>query len=198
MHHVERVSAISAAARRLWHFHRMTSMIRLAPCSGGRAASTVQHPVHGLQPTAACLIIGDEILTGKVHDSNSHFLAKQLYQCGIRLGRIEVVPDDIPEIVDALRRLAPNHRWVFTSGGIGERCSLLGLLQIELTYVGAVLNSTWRAWLTGCLLLCQQARHMTMSPTRPSLSPPTASSLDTHRQSPQCERRRPGKDSRPR
>jgi molybdenum cofactor synthesis domain-containing protein len=72
-----------------------------------------------VQPTAACLIIGDEILTGKVHDANSHALAKALFDHGIRLARVETIPDDVEGIAEAVRRLAAKHDHVFTSGGIG-------------------------------------------------------------------------------
>lgn len=71
------------------------------------------------QPTAACLIIGDEILTGKVHDANSHALAKALFDRGIRLMRVETILDDVAGIAEAVARLAAHHDHVFTSGGIG-------------------------------------------------------------------------------
>ncbi|ORX62764.1 Molybdopterin binding protein [Hesseltinella vesiculosa] len=70
--------------------------------------------------TAACLIIGDEILTGKTQDSNSHTLAKFLFELGIDLKRIEVVADDAMAIGDAARSLSASHDFVFTSGGIGK------------------------------------------------------------------------------
>jgi len=69
--------------------------------------------------TAACLIIGDEILSGKIHDLNSHTLAKALFQKGVRLQRVEVIPDDVDGIVEAARRLSQRFDYVFTSGGIG-------------------------------------------------------------------------------
>jgi molybdenum cofactor synthesis domain-containing protein len=69
--------------------------------------------------TAAMLVIGDEILTGKVHDSNSHALARVLFSRGVRLRRVEVVPDDIDDIARSLRALSSAHDHVFTSGGIG-------------------------------------------------------------------------------
>jgi len=71
------------------------------------------------RPTAACLIIGDEILTGKIHDVNSHVLAQVLFDRGVRLMRIETIPDDVEGIAEAVARLAKQFTWVFTSGGIG-------------------------------------------------------------------------------
>ncbi|CAO3590514.1 unnamed protein product [Absidia cylindrospora] len=69
--------------------------------------------------TASCLIIGDEILSGKTQDSNSFCLAQFLFDLGIELKRIEVVPDNEQEIGEAAKRLSSNHDFVFTSGGIG-------------------------------------------------------------------------------
>ncbi|KAJ8651720.1 hypothetical protein O0I10_012708 [Lichtheimia ornata] len=69
--------------------------------------------------TAACCIIGDEILNGKTQDTNSRYLAKFLFQMGIELKRIEVVGDDAEAIESTVRRLSSMHDFVFTSGGIG-------------------------------------------------------------------------------
>lgn len=70
-------------------------------------------------PTAACLVIGDEILTGKIQDKNSHTLARVLFERGVRLLRIETVPDDLTDIAASVRRLSERFSFVFTSGGIG-------------------------------------------------------------------------------
>ena len=69
--------------------------------------------------TAAILVIGNEILSAKVQDENGPFLARELRALGVDLRRIETVPDEVPLIVDALRRCLSQARWVFTSGGIG-------------------------------------------------------------------------------
>ena len=69
--------------------------------------------------TAAVLVIGNEILSAKVQDENGPFLARELRALGVELRRIETVPDEIPLIVDSLRRCLASARWVFTSGGIG-------------------------------------------------------------------------------
>jgi molybdenum cofactor synthesis domain-containing protein len=70
-------------------------------------------------PTAAMLVIGDEILSGRTRDSNTHFLAGELTKRGIRLMEARVVADDQPAIIAAVNAL--RHSWdhVFTSGGIG-------------------------------------------------------------------------------
>jgi molybdenum cofactor synthesis domain-containing protein len=69
--------------------------------------------------TAAIVVIGNEILSAKVTDENGPFLARELRKLGVELRRIETVPDEIPLIVDALKRCLASAKWVFTSGGIG-------------------------------------------------------------------------------
>lgn len=69
--------------------------------------------------TAACLIIGDEVLNGKTLDTNSNKMAKLCFELGIELKRVEVIPDDEVVIAEAARRLARSVDWVVTSGGIG-------------------------------------------------------------------------------
>ncbi|WP_405217848.1 competence/damage-inducible protein A [Agrococcus sp. Ld7] len=70
-------------------------------------------------PTAAMLVIGDEILSGRTREANAYHLAGELGKVGIDLREIRVVPDDHAVIVDALRVLRASHDHVFTSGGIG-------------------------------------------------------------------------------
>lgn len=70
-------------------------------------------------PTAAILIIGDEILSGRTQDTNTHHLAGALTAAGIDLTEVRVVSDDQSAIVAALNALRNNFDNVFTSGGIG-------------------------------------------------------------------------------
>jgi molybdenum cofactor synthesis domain-containing protein len=70
-------------------------------------------------PTAAMLVIGDEILSGRTRDANMHFLAGELTKHGIDLREVRVVSDDAPAIVAAVRALSGGFDHVFTSGGIG-------------------------------------------------------------------------------
>jgi len=70
-------------------------------------------------PTAAMLVIGDEILTGRTRDSNMHHLAQVLFRAGIDLCEVRVVPDVEAAIIAALDALRGGHAHVFTSGGIG-------------------------------------------------------------------------------
>jgi molybdenum cofactor synthesis domain-containing protein len=70
-------------------------------------------------PTAAMLVIGDEILSGRTRDSNMHFLARALTEVGITLAEARVVADDAHAIVAAVNALRGAYAHVFTSGGIG-------------------------------------------------------------------------------
>lgn len=70
-------------------------------------------------PTAAMLVIGDEILSGRTRDANMHHLAGRLTAAGIDLREVRVVGDDHAAIVAAVRTLSPSHDHLFTSGGIG-------------------------------------------------------------------------------
>jgi molybdenum cofactor synthesis domain-containing protein len=70
-------------------------------------------------PTAAMLVIGDEILSGRTRDSNMHFLARALTDHGIRLSEARVVADEHDKIRQAVRDLSTAYEHVFTSGGIG-------------------------------------------------------------------------------
>ena len=69
--------------------------------------------------TAALLIIGNEILSGRTRDANLPFLAEQLGGLGVRLAEVRVVPDAEAEIVSAVNTLRGRYDYVFTTGGIG-------------------------------------------------------------------------------
>jgi molybdenum cofactor synthesis domain-containing protein len=70
-------------------------------------------------PTAAMLVIGDEILSGRTHDRNTHHLAGLLTAHGIDLREARVVADDKAAIIAAVQALSAAYTHVFTSGGIG-------------------------------------------------------------------------------
>jgi molybdenum cofactor synthesis domain-containing protein len=70
-------------------------------------------------PTAAMLVIGDEILSGRTRDANMYHLAGQLTEHGIDLREVRVVSDDAPAIIAAVQALSATYDVVFTSGGIG-------------------------------------------------------------------------------
>jgi molybdenum cofactor synthesis domain-containing protein len=69
--------------------------------------------------TAAALVIGNEILSGKIVDTNTTFLARGLFELGIELRRVVVCPDEIATISRDLSELRSAHDIVFTSGGVG-------------------------------------------------------------------------------
>ena len=70
-------------------------------------------------PTAAMLVIGDEILSGRTRDANMYHLAGQLTEQGIDLKEVRVVSDDPKAIIAAVQSLSDSYTHVFTSGGIG-------------------------------------------------------------------------------
>ncbi|AWZ18871.1 molybdenum cofactor biosynthesis domain protein [Roseovarius sp. TM1035] len=70
-------------------------------------------------PTAAMLVIGDEILSGRTRDANMHYLAGEVTKVGIDLREVRVVSDDPGAIVAAVQALSAGYDHVFTSGGIG-------------------------------------------------------------------------------
>ncbi len=70
-------------------------------------------------PTAAMLVIGDEILSGRTRDANMHHLAGRLSAHGIDLCEVRIVADKQDAVVDALNALRSAWDHVFTSGGIG-------------------------------------------------------------------------------
>src|SRR5512143_3282871 len=73
-----------------------------------------------MEPTgAAASIIGHEVLTAKVVDANGPHLIRRLREVGVPLRSLEVVPDEVDAIVDAVARARGKARHVFTSGGIG-------------------------------------------------------------------------------
>lgn len=70
-------------------------------------------------PTAAMLVIGDEILSGRTRDANMHHLANELTRVGIDLKEVRIVSDDAPAIIAAVKALSAGFDNVITSGGIG-------------------------------------------------------------------------------
>lgn len=75
--------------------------------------------MHNKEITAAVLIIGDEILSGRTKDTNSNTIALAMQMCGIRLKEVRVIADDENEIIATLNQLRNRYSYVFTCGGIG-------------------------------------------------------------------------------
>lgn len=82
--------------------------------------------------TAAILVIGNEVLSGKVVDSNSPWLLKELYGLGVKTRRVLTIPDELEIIAQEVRALSAQVDYVFTSGGIGpthDDVTILGVAR---------------------------------------------------------------------
>ena len=88
--------------------------------------------------TAAALVIGNELLSGKIADANTVVLARTLRRCGVRLRRVVMVLDDIEVIRDEVRALATEHDVVFTSGGVGPTHDDLTIDAVALAFDAGV------------------------------------------------------------
>ncbi|KAF3400574.1 Uncharacterized protein DPV78_005399 [Talaromyces pinophilus] len=95
----------------------LTSSVR--PLSSMTSSATFHANKSKTIHTAACLIIGDEVLGGKTVDTNSAYFARWCFSLGIALKRIEVIADDEDEIIEGVRRMSSKYDFVVTSGGIG-------------------------------------------------------------------------------
>jgi FAD synthetase len=69
--------------------------------------------------TAAIIVIGNEILSGKVADTNAVFVTTELRELGVNLRRIVVVPDDLDDIAEVIRTARTRYDVIITSGGVG-------------------------------------------------------------------------------
>ncbi len=78
-----------------------------------------QKPSPRAEVTAALLVIGDEILSGRTKDKNIGFIAEHCTGIGIRLQEVRIIPDDEAAIVATLNALRKAYTYVFTTGGIG-------------------------------------------------------------------------------
>jgi molybdenum cofactor synthesis domain-containing protein len=72
-----------------------------------------------LETRAAILLIGNELLSGKVEEQNARYLVRELRALGVAVARIEVIPDDAAEIAETARALSARFDVVFSSGGVG-------------------------------------------------------------------------------
>ncbi|KAI0971436.1 molybdopterin binding domain-containing protein [Xylaria arbuscula] len=89
------------------------------PASGTMAPALIDGASPRTIHTAACLIIGDEVLGGKTVDTNSAFMAKWCFSLGMNLKRVETIEDEESEIIEAVQRMSSRYDFVVTSGGIG-------------------------------------------------------------------------------
>ncbi len=105
------------------------------------------------QPTAAFLIIGNEILSGRTQDTNLRFLGQRLSELGIRLVESRIVADGTAAIVDAIHALRQGRDALFTSGGIGPT-------HDDIT-TAAVAEALGRPLVTSEFALSELRRHYT-------------------------------------
>ena len=69
--------------------------------------------------SAAILVIGDEILSGRTQDTNSNYIAKEMEMIGINTNQIRVIPDEKNTIIESVNELRAKNDYLFTTGGIG-------------------------------------------------------------------------------
>jgi molybdenum cofactor synthesis domain-containing protein len=69
--------------------------------------------------SAAILVIGDEILSGRTQDTNSNYIAKEMEMIGINTTQIRVIPDEKNIIIESVNELRAKNDYLFTTGGIG-------------------------------------------------------------------------------
>jgi molybdenum cofactor synthesis domain-containing protein len=100
--------------------------------------------------TAALIVIGDEILSGRTHDKNISQVATWLGIQGIRLKEVRVVADETPAIVEAVNTLRARNDYLFTTGGIGPTHDDITVDAIaEALGVGVVVHPEARVILEG-------------------------------------------------
>ncbi|XP_034249621.1 FAD synthase-like isoform X2 [Thrips palmi] len=85
--------------------------------SGARRESMVA--VAQAARTAGLVVVGDEVLSGAVPDTNSHFVSQRLHRLGVRLLKVVVVPDDVEAVANEIREFSGRYDVVLTSGGVG-------------------------------------------------------------------------------
>ena len=104
-------------------------------------------------PTAAIVVIGDEILSGKTEDTNTPFLLRELRALGVAVRRVAVVADVEADIAAEIRRVQPAFDHVFTSGGVGPTHDDVTIVAIAAALerpivrspeIVAVMNALWQ------------------------------------------------------
>jgi molybdenum cofactor synthesis domain-containing protein len=85
-------------------------------------------------PTAAILVIGNEVLSGKVEEQNARFLIGELRELGVALQCILTIPDEPEQIAAATQDLAARFDYVFTSGGVGPTHDDLTIVSIARAF----------------------------------------------------------------
>ena len=90
--------------------------------------------------TAGIIIIGNEILSGKIQDQNSHYLCKELRTLGVNVRNIAVLPDELEVVAPAVREYSGRYDYVFTTGGVGPTHDDVTIEAIARAFGKAVLR----------------------------------------------------------
>lgn len=123
--------------------------------------------MEGAARTAAALLIGNELLSGKVHESNLVELARTLRSLGVALRRVVMLPDEMDAIAAEVRALSDTHDVVFTSGGVGPTHDDITLEAVAKAFgVQAVVHPEFEA-----LLQAVYGDRMTDAHRRMALAP---------------------------
>jgi FAD synthetase len=111
--------------------------------------------------TAGIIIIGNEILTGKVQDVNSHFIARELRELGVEVRRISVIADEVDLIGQEAALFSNMYDYVFTSGGVGPThddvtmsgiASGFGVKLVEHPDIREILHSRYHDIVSGAVM----------------------------------------------
>lgn len=103
------------------------------------------------------VVVGNEILSGKVHDTNSYFAARELRKIGVALKRIAVVPDELNPIANEVSYCARSYEFAITSGGVGPTHDDITMEAVALAFgrrivIHPELERTIRLYFAGSLV----------------------------------------------
>ena len=102
--------------------------------------------------TAGIVIIGNEILTGKIQDENTPYLLRELRRQGVDVPRVHVVPDVIADIAHDVREFSERYDYVLTSGGVGPTHDDVTMDGVAAAFgLPLVLNDEMTTMLRGAL-----------------------------------------------
>jgi molybdenum cofactor synthesis domain-containing protein len=111
--------------------------------------------------TAGIILIGNEILSGKIIDANAAYLCRELRELGVEVGRILVIPDDVASIAEEVAAFSKTFDFVFTSGGVGPThddvtiegvARAMGVPVVRHPELVAILERYYRDTLTDAVL----------------------------------------------
>jgi len=86
------------------------------------------------------VVVGNEILSGKVHDANARHICSELHARGFKVQCVEVVPDEVDAIATSVRRVSESCELVFTSGGLGPTHDDLTMAGVAAAFDGQLVE----------------------------------------------------------